>query len=366
MATGGTGVGGSPDGSRQGAGDVAGAPDGIDVEGVTRWLEERTELLGPLDVEVIQGGRSNLTYRVTDPAGRQVILRRPPLHGVIESAHDMGREHRIIAALAATEVPVPPVVGFEPEADVTGAPFYVMRFVDGAVLRDQETAEQAVDDAARRTAGLDLVDVLVRLHAVDPDEVGLGDLGRKQDYLARQLRRWHGQLEKARTRELPLLDEVHARLVADIPDQGPAAIVHGDYRLDNLIVDPADGKVRAVLDWELTTLGDPLADLGLLQCYWSQPGDPTQPLPGAPTLAAGFPARQDLVERYAAGSGRDVSQLPYYVAFGYWKLACILEGVYARFASGAYGETDDSFEHFGRVVVELGERAAEAATEAGR
>ena len=235
MATGGTGVGGSPDGSRQGAGDVAGAPDGIDVEGVTRWLEERTELLGPLDVEVIQGGRSNLTYRVTDPAGRQVILRRPPLHGVIESAHDMGREHRIIAALAATEVPVPPVVGFEPEADVTGAPFYVMRFVDGAVLRDQETAEQAVDDAARRTAGLDLVDVLVRLHAVDPDEVGLGDLGRKQDYLARQLRRWHGQLEKARTRELPLLDEVHARLVADIPDQGPAAIVHpGQDRFHHL------------------------------------------------------------------------------------------------------------------------------------
>ncbi|WP_083441810.1 phosphotransferase family protein [Nitriliruptor alkaliphilus] len=340
-------------------------PDGIDATRVTSWLQERTELEAPLTFETIQGGRSNLTYAVTDPQGRKVILRRPPLHSVLQSAHDVAREHRIVAALADTDVPVPPLVGLETDESVNGAPFYVMRFVDGLVVRDADAA-RAVDAAVRRTAGEDLVDVLGRLHAVDPDAVGLGGLGRKEDYLARQLRRWHRQLTDGRTRDLPLLDEVHARLSADIPPQGPATIVHGDYRLDNLIVDPASGHVRAVLDWELTTLGDPLADVGLLHCYWAQQGDATLPLPDAPTLVDGFPDRDEVAERYAGATGRDLSELPYYVAFGYWKLACILEGVYARYSSGAYGENDGSFETFGRIVIELGERASEAAAEAGR
>jgi aminoglycoside phosphotransferase (APT) family kinase protein len=340
-------------------------PEGIDAARVTAWLTERTELEEPLTFEVIQGGRSNLTYTVTDAAGRRVILRRPPLHGVLQSAHDVAREHRIVAALADSDVPVPPLVGLETDAAVTGAPFYVMRFVDGLVIRDADAA-RTLDADLRRAAGEDLVDVLGRLHAVDPDAVGLGELGRKEDYLARQLSRWHRQLTEGRTRDLPLLDEVHARLTADIPEQGPATVVHGDYRLDNLIVDPDTGRVRAVLDWELTTLGDPLADVGLLQVYWAQQGDPTIPLPDAPTLVDGFPSREQVAARYAAATGRDLSQLPYYVAFGYWKLACILEGVYARYSSGAYGQSDGSFEAFGEIVVALGERAAEAAGEANR
>jgi aminoglycoside phosphotransferase (APT) family kinase protein len=339
---------------------------GIEVEAVTRWIAQRTAITPPLSFEVIQGGRSNLTYTVTDRAGRRLILRRPPLHGVLESAHDMGREHRIIAALAATEVPVPPTLGHEPDAGVTGAPFYVMEYVDGEVIRDVATAERALAETARATAGEDVIDVLVRLHAVDPDEVGLGDLARRDGYLDRQLRRWHRQLGAGRTRELPLLDEVHRRLSAAVPEQGPATIVHGDYRLDNLIVDPTSGRIRAVLDWELTTLGDPLADVGLLQVYWSDPGDDAPVLLEAPTTVAGFPRRHELAERYAERSGRDLTELQYYVAFGYWKLACILEGVYGRYASGAYGDTDDSFRAFGELVSSLGERAAEAATAAGR
>ncbi len=340
-------------------------PDGIDAARVTAWLLERSELEAPLSFEMIQGGRSNLTYTVTDAAGRRVILRRPPLHSVLQSAHDVAREHRIVSALAASDVPVPPLVGLETDESVNGAPFYVMRFVDGVVIRDAEVA-RTLEPEVRHAAGEHLVDVLARLHAVDPDEVGLGELGRKEDYIARQLARWHRQLTQGRTRELPLLDELHARLSADIPPQGPAAIVHGDYRLDNVIVDPTTGEVQAVLDWELTTLGDPLADAGLLQVYWAQAGDPTLPLPDAPTLVPGFPSRADAVARYAAASGRDLSALPYYVAFGYWKLACILEGVYARYSSGAYGDSDGSFEAFGRIVVELGERADEAARDAGR
>lgn len=340
-------------------------PDGIDAVQVTAWLRERTELEPPLGFELVQGGRSNLTYTVSDAAGRQVVLRRPPLHGVLPSAHDVAREHRIVAALAAADVPVPPLVGLEPDEHVTGAPFYVMRFVEGLVIRDAAAA-RTLPVGVRRAAGDDLVDVLGRLHAVDPEAVGLGELGRKEDYLARQLARWHRQLESGRRRASPLLDEVHARLGADIPAQGPASIVHGDYRLDNLIVDPVDGRVQAVLDWELTTLGDPLADVGLLQVYWSQPDDRTVALPDAPTLVEGFPSRAEVAERYAAATGRDLAELPYRVAFGYWKLACILEGVYTRYAAGAYGDDDGSYEAFGRLVEELAERAAEATTAAGR
>lgn len=338
---------------------------GIEREPVTAWIAARAAVRLPLDFAVIQGGRSNLTFTVTDADGRRLILRRPPLHGVLESAHDMGREHRIIAALAGSQVPVPATIGFEPDPAVTGAPFYVMEHVDGEVIRDASAAER-LPVAAREAAGRDVVDVLVRLHATDPDEVGLGQLARREGYLERQLGRWHRQLQASRTRELPILDEVHRRLMADLPPQGPATIVHGDYRLDNLIVDPATGLIRAVLDWELTTLGDPLADVGLLQVYWAEPGDDVLPLLDSPTTVAGFPTRRELADRYAAASGRDLDDLDVYVAFGYWKLACILEGVYGRYASGAYGATDDSFEAFGGMVVALGERAADLTRAAGR
>ena len=340
--------------------------DGIENAPVTEWLSRRGDLVLPLDVEVVEGGRSNLTYTVTDATGQRVVLRRPPLHGVLPSAHDVGREYRIVRALADSGVPVPPTVGYEPDPAVTGAPFAVTRFVDGVVVRTAEEARVHLDVAARTAAGANLVDVLARLHAVDVDAVGLGDLARREDYLARQLRRWHGQVHQDATRDLPVLDDVHDRLAADPPQQGTATLVHGDYRLDNLILDPATGRIRAVLDWELTTLGDPLADLGLLLVYWAEPGDDVLPLFDAPTTADGFWTRAQVAARYAEVSGRDVSHLDYYVAFGYWKLACILEGVHRRYAAGAYGRTDDRARAFGDLVLALGERAADAAKRAGR
>ncbi len=342
------------------------SPAGLDLAAVTPWLAAHADLSPPVTATTVAGGRSNLTYIVTDAAGRRVVVRRPPLHGVLQSAHDVAREHRILTALAHSDVPVPRCLGLEEDEALLGAPFYAMEYVEGVVARDAETARSALSGAARAASGPALIDVLVRLHRVDVDAVGLGALARREGYLERQLRRWHGQLERAKTRDLPVLEEVHTRLSADVPAQGPATIVHGDYRLDNLLLDPATGAVRAVLDWELTTLGDPLADLGLLLVYWAQPDDATLPLPDAPTLAEGFVTRAELTERYAAASGRDVSGVGYHVAFGYWKLACILEGVHSRYVAGAYGKEAEGFAALGDLVVELGERASDAAAEVGR
>jgi len=346
---------------------VPAGPPGIDEAGVTAWFQaEVPDARPPLRFERLPGGRSNLTYRVRDAAGGDFVLRRPPLHGVLQSAHDMAREHRIIAALAATEVPVPAALGLCEDPAVTGAPFYVMAYVDGAVPSDEATVVAAFDEQARAAAADSLVDALVALHGVDPDAVGLGQLGRREGYLERQLRRWKRQLEQSRTRELPVLDEVHRRLEAAVPAQvGPARVVHGDYRLDNVILSPA-GRVLAVLDWELCTLGDPLADVGLLLVYWAEPGDTALPLGTAPTRLPGFPPRAALTAAYAARSGRAVDQLDYYMAFGYWKLAVILEGVYARYTAGAYGEGDDTWLAFAGTVVQLADRALEATTHAGR
>jgi aminoglycoside phosphotransferase (APT) family kinase protein len=331
------------------------APKGIDVSRVTQWLQAHAaDVEPPLTFELIAGGRSNLTYRVTDGAGHAWVLRRPPLGQVLATAHDMGREHRIISALASTDVPVAPVVGLCTDDSVSGAPFYVMEFVDGLVARNSDAA-RALDVGARAHAGEQIADVLARIHAVDPDAVGLGDLGRREGYVERQLKRWYGQWQKSQTRELPVVDEVHAALAARVPEQGPAAIVHGDYRLDNCLLGP-DGTINAVLDWELCTLGDPLADVGLLLVYWTERDDPHPALLDASTTLEGFPSRAQLVERYAQASGRDASSVDYYVAFGYWKLACILEGVYARYKGGVMGETS-GFEGFAAQVEILAQAA---------
>jgi aminoglycoside phosphotransferase (APT) family kinase protein len=338
---------------------------GIDQAGVTAWFQ--TQVPGvrpPLRFEQIAGGRSTLTYRVADAAGAAYVLRRPPLHGVLPSAHDMSREHRVISALAATPVPVPATFGLCQDPAVSGAPFYVMAHVDGIVPRDEATVAASLDEPARAAAADSLVDALVALHQVDPDQVGLGQLGRREGYLERQLARWKRQLEQSRTRPLPTLDEVHRRLSAAVPTQvGPARIVHGDFRLDNVILSPA-GQVLAVLDWELCTLGDPLADVGLLLVYWAEPGDETLPLGTAPTVMPGFPSRAALAEAYATRSGRDLSALDYYLAFAYWKLAVILEGVVARNATGAYGQGDDTWRGFAEVVVKLGDRALDRSRQA--
>ncbi len=331
----------------------ADSPPGIDADGVTAWFEEHAPgVRPPLEFELISGGRSNLTFSVSDTGDRRWALRRPPLHSALASAHDVGREHRIVSALGPTPVPVPPAVGLCEDAEVSGAPFFVMEFVDGLVLRDDDAARAAFDEDGRRRVAEAMVDVLAEIHAVVPDDVGLGDLGRREGYIERQLRRWRGQWEQAKTRELPALEEAFDRLSAAVPEQGPATIVHGDYRLDNMIVSEA-GDVRAVLDWELCTLGDPLADVGLLVVYWSRPYG------GAPGRVAGFPPVEELVARYAARSGRDVSGLDFYVAFGAWKLAAIIEGVYARYAAGAYGEMDPEIENLPAAAEQLAADAAE-------
>ena len=336
-------------------------PEGIERSGVEGWFADNVpDAEPPLVFERISGGRSNLTYRVADARGRQWALRRPPLGKTLSSAHDMGREHRIISALAATDVPVAPAVGICEDGSVNGGvPFYVMEWVGGPVLRSQQEAEQHFSERERAAIGERVADTLVAIHAVDPDTVGLGELGRREGYVARQLRRWQGQWEGWKTRDLPLIEDVHRRLEARIPEQRETAIVHGDYRLDNMIL-AATGDVAAVVDWELCTLGDPLADLGMLMVYWSQPGDETTALFDPPTLARGFPTREELTVRYAERSARDLSELDFFVALASWKLAIILEGVYARFAAGQYGASDEAFQEFANVVVRLAEGADEA------
>jgi aminoglycoside phosphotransferase (APT) family kinase protein len=248
-------------------------------------------------------------------------------------------------------VPVAPALAFCDDPAVNGAPFYVMRFVDGHILRDATSAAAALTPAQRRTAGESLVDVMAEIHAVDPDAVGLGDLGRKEGYIERQLKRWYRQFEQSKLREVPDVDEVHELLLRNVPEQGPATIVHGDYRLDNCMVDD-DGHVAAVLDWEICTLGDPMADLGLLCVYWTDPEDEGAALGVSATTLEGFPRRAELVARYAERSGRDVSSVGYYTAFGYWKLACIVDGVYTRYAGGSMGSSS-GFEHFDAQVLRL-------------
>jgi aminoglycoside phosphotransferase (APT) family kinase protein len=265
----------------------------------------------------------------------------------------MAREYRVISALAGSDVPVAPAVALCEDESVNGAPFYVMGFVEGLVVRECAAGER-FDEGQRAAIGRQVADTLTALHAVDPDAVGLGQLGRQEGYVARQLRRWHGQWEQSKTRELAAIDEVHDRLAGRIPEQGPATIVHGDYRLDNMILTP-DGRIAAVVDWELCTLGDPLADVGLLMVYWAEPKDEVVALMDAATTLPGFPSREQLLQRYAERSGRDLARLDFYVAFGCFKLAVVLEGIHARFLQNA--TVGEGFDQLGVSVPVLIERA---------
>jgi aminoglycoside phosphotransferase (APT) family kinase protein len=340
------------------------APAGIDPSGVTAWFAAHVPAAEPpLTFRLIAGGRSNLTFAVTDRAGRRWVLRRPPTGHLLPTAHDMGREHRIISAVGPAGIPVPRALGYCDDPAVTGAAFYVMEFVDGHILRVEGDAAAAFDPAGRRRISEHLVDTLAALHALDPDAVGLGDLGRRDGYVARQLRRWYGQYCANRDEQdgpdVPDVDRVHDHLAGRIPGQGPAGIVHGDYRLDNTVV-AADGSVAAVLDWELCTLGDVLADVGQLLVYWAEPGE-SSVLAHTATTDGGFLTRAELADRYARVSGRSLDQLDYYVAFAYWKLACILEGVYVRYVRGAMGQDGFDFAGYPDMIRDLAGRAAAAA-----
>jgi aminoglycoside phosphotransferase (APT) family kinase protein len=350
--------------------------EGINAAPVTAWLTDHIEdVRAPFTFELISGGRSNLTFKVTDAAGRRLVLRRPPMSHVLPTAHDMGREYRIISALAPTPVPVAPALGFCDDEAVNERPFYVMEFVDGFILRGAAEGEAALDEPTRRVAGEDLVDVLAAIHQVDVDAVGLGTLARRDGYIERQLRRWHGQFQQSQQaareigvyRPVPLIDEVHALLAERVPQQNGTAIVHGDYRIDNTVISPV-GRVQAVLDWELCTLGDALADVGTLLSYWhdqavAEMGDSPTGMPGAQLAATalpGFPSRAEVAERYATRSGRDLSGIGYYVAFAYWKLACILEGVFVRYAANAMSADRSAADALAPGVEERARRALEA------
>lgn len=337
---------------------------GIDRERVTAWLVDNIEgATAPFEFTLIVGGRSNLTFTVVDANDVVYVLRRPPTGAVLATAHDMAREYKIIAAVGKTSVPVPPALGVCTDDTVNGAPFYVMAFVDGVVL-DSAGKAAGMTPELRRSASLHLIDVLADLHAVDVDDVGLGDLAKREGYVERQVKRWSTQWDKSKTRDLPAVDEVARRLAAKMPVQQGVSIAHGDYRFGNVLTDTANGRIAAVLDWELCTLGDPLADVGYVGVYWADPGT-AQLRPNDPTGIEGFPRYAELLERYATRTGRDLSEIDYYIAFGSWRLAVISEGVYARYLHGAMGDQGISDEQLNAFKVGT-EILAESALDAMR
>ncbi|MGW3961071.1 phosphotransferase family protein [Amycolatopsis sp. NPDC005003] len=319
---------------------------GVDVGALRAYFEREVPGFGgELAVELIHGGRSNLTYAVTDGTHRWV-LRRPPLGHLTPTAHDVGREFRVMAALGPTGVPVPRTVVSCEDPAVLGVPFTVVSHVDGPVLRDGA----ALPDLDFRRYSTVLVDELVKLHALVPEEIGLGAFGRPAGFLGRQLRRWRGQWDRVATREPATVDDLHERLVKAAPPESGAALVHGDYRWDNTILGP-DAGIAAIVDWEMAALGDPLTDLGLLLVYWDPRVAPVLGVQHVPTAHPGFPAAADVAERYARRSGRDLADLAFYQALGWFKLAVIAEGIHARHRAGQSVGT--GFDDVGAAVPDL-------------
>jgi aminoglycoside phosphotransferase (APT) family kinase protein len=320
---------------------------GLDLVRFATWFDDFApgEIGGPVRGRLISGGRSNLTYEVSDGT-RTWVVRRPPLGHVLATAHDMGREYRVITALRDTDVPVPLTYALCTDPDVLGAPFYVMSKVDGVPYR---TADQLAEVGPIRARAIaeHMIGTLAVLHAVPPAAVGLADFGRPEGFLARQVRRWKQQLDASRSRPLDGIDELHALLAADPPDGSPPAIVHGDYRLDNVLVD-ADDKVAAVVDWEMATLGDPLTDVGLLVVYQQMDRLGDGPMASA---APGYPSVPEVLDLYAARSGRDLSDLGFYIALASFKAAVILEGIHFRYVHGQ--TVGEGFEQIGTLVEPL-------------
>jgi aminoglycoside phosphotransferase (APT) family kinase protein len=313
-------------------------------------------------VTLIAGGKSNLTFGVDSSAG-SVVLRRPPLGHVLPTAHDMVREHTVMSALAGTPVPVPRMLHLCTDAEVLGQPFYVMQKVEGHVCRTDLPEGYADAPEQRRAVGEGLVDVLAALHEVDPEAVALAGFGRPEGYLERQVRRWVKQWDATRIEGHDALDALAGDLAADVPATQRHTVVHGDYRLDNTILDPAQpGRVAAVLDWEMSTLGDPLADLGILLGYWSQADDSgarndAAVVPAA-TVLEGFPTRREVADRYASLTGLDLTPLPWYASFAAFKLAVVCAGIVARVRGGAMlGDGFDGIEERIGPLVEIGRSA---------
>jgi aminoglycoside phosphotransferase (APT) family kinase protein len=309
---------------------------GIRRELVEDWLAANLAgARGPFAFELITGGESNFTFRIADASGARYVLRRPPEGHLAATAHDVLREARIMRALASTAVPVPAVLATCDDLEVTGAPFSVMGLVEGLTLRTSDDMRASIAVERRADACKRLVEAMAAIHGVDIDAVGLGDLAKREGYVDRQLKRWRTQWETAGSPHAPAVAEIHEQLVATRPQTGveEGRLVHGDYRFDNALVGP-DGEVRAVLDWELATLGEPLADFANTMAAWSGPGEAmTFGLEG-PTSAEGCLSRTEAIAHYAAVTGRDVSSLPWYMAWAHWRTACILSGVWARNTTG--------------------------------
>jgi aminoglycoside phosphotransferase (APT) family kinase protein len=338
------------------ASGIAPDPPGIDPTAVSRWLSASVGLRPPLQFTRIGHGQSNLTYLVGDEADRRVVIRRPPLGELAHGAHNMLREHRILTALAAEPVPTPRPLGLSTDPDVTGATVYAMEYVDGIVLHTGESARE-LEPHARRRVGLAGIEALAALHQVDVDRVGLGDLGRRESYAERQLRGWGRQWDATKTRELDTIERIAQALRASIPPQREVALVHGDYSLANVIVGP-DGEVRAILDWELSTLGDPVADLGTLLCYWPDRLEQAIPEREPLSLLPGFCSRQELIDAYShASPACDLRGLQFWLALATWKLAIIFEGITRRRLENP-GNSSTSAETLRRTTEHLVDLAA--------
>jgi aminoglycoside phosphotransferase (APT) family kinase protein len=337
-----------------------------DLPRLGRWLHDNGILASadPPEVRLIAGGRSNLTYLLDPraahgPGAPRLVLRRPPLGHVLPTAHDMNREYRVLSALRETAIPVPWVVALCADPSVIGAPFYLMRHVPGHVLRHRADAA-LLTPAQAALLSEQFADMLAAIHGLDPASVGLAGFGRPEGYLQRQLARWRKQWDLSVTRDMPGFEQLAERLAAGLPEQSdrPGSLVHGDYRLDNMLVTLGDRPaIAAVVDWEMSTLGDPLADLGLSLVYWAEPGDDLNQLSVSADITAspGFFNRSQVAERYAAVTGRDVSALGYYMAFGCFKLAVVLEGIHARYLQGK--TVGEGFEKDGLGVPLLVQRA---------
>jgi len=313
------------------------APEGYHVSAVEDWVRtEVPELMPPFRWTRLEGGHSNLTYQIEDAQGQFAVIRRPPQGELLPKAHDMSREWALIKALSSTNVPVPKPFGFCEDPNITGAWFYIMGRVNGKPLYNSEDTLALVPEDKRETLAFSFFDALADLHQVDPDAVGLGDLGKRDSYVGRQVKTWYRSWTSSVTGAQYDDDRAHqlqTYFLDHLPDQGPIRIVHGDYGLHNCLFG-SDCTVAAVVDWEISTLGDPLADLAYALNPWPDPSDQRPIAPEAATSLPGFPSRRDLAARYAHRTGRDLSNLPYYIAFNRWKTACIVHGVYARYMQG--------------------------------
>ena len=313
------------------------SPEGYQVNAVEDWVRLNVpELTPPFSWIRLEGGHSNLTYQIDDQNGRSAVIRRPPQGELLPKAHDMSREWALIKALSTTNVPVPKPYGFCEDPGVTGAWFYIMGLIDGKPLYNSEDTQALVPQSRRETLAHSFFDALADLHQVDPDAVGLGELGKRDSYVGRQIKTWYRSWTSSVSGANFDDERAHslqAYFLEHLPDQGPIRVVHGDYGLHNCLFG-ADCTVAAIVDWEISTLGDPLADLAYALNPWPDPSDERPIAPESATSLEGFPPRSVLAQRYAERTGRDLSNLSYYVAFNRWKSACIVHGVYARYMEG--------------------------------